>query len=241
LNSQGGFFNDAAFGEQEVSKVSVPRRSIKQDLTNLPNILTMARIAAIPLVIFLMFMSEFHPNHCGTSLSYTLKESQTFCWLAWFVFTAAAITDYLDGYLARSRKLTTIIGKFLDPMADKLIVLATLVGLVQLQRIDSWIVILILLREISINTFRTLAIAEGLKLDVISIGKYKTAFQLFGIGALIINYEYPVPFLNIKDTIDFNALGNAFIVISLLFSLWSAISYIRTLFHGLEEKYPSND
>jgi len=212
-------------------------RDIRKELWNLPNILTMGRIFAIPFVVLGILMSEYRPGIPGGSVAYDLGESEFYCWLSMGLFALAAITDYLDGYIARRWNMITLIGKFLDPVADKLLVLATLVALVQLGRVDAWIVILIIMREVSINSLRTLAIAEGLTVNVIKAGKFKTAFQMFGIGALIIHYEYPVPFLTGLDPADFNLLGNAFILISLAFSVVSAVSYFRSFIRAIETKY----
>lgn len=212
-------------------------RDIRKELWNLPNILTMGRILAIPFVVLGILMSEFRPGVPGGSVAYNLVESEFYCWLSVGLFALAAITDYLDGYLARRWNLVTLVGKFLDPVADKLLVLATLVALVQLGRVDAWIVILIIMREVSINSLRTLAISEGLTVNVIKAGKFKTAFQMFGIGALIIHYEYPVPFFPHMDPADFNLLGNAFILISLAFSVVSAVSYFRSFIKAIEAKY----
>lgn len=212
-------------------------RDIRKEIWNLPNILTMGRIFAIPFVVLGILMSEYRPGVPGGSVAYSLMESQIYCWLSLGLFGLAAVTDYLDGYLARTWNMVTLIGKFLDPVADKLLVLATLVALVQLGRVDAWIVILIIMREVSINSLRTLAVSEGLTVNVIKAGKFKTAFQMFGIGALIIHYEYSVPLFPNMDTVEFNLLGNAFILISLGFSVVSAVSYFRSFIRAIEAKY----
>jgi len=213
-------------------------RDIRKELWTLPNILTMGRIFAIPFVVLGILMSEYRPGVPGGTVAYNLGESQLYCWLSVALFGMAAVTDYLDGYLARSRNCVTLVGKFLDPVADKLLVLATLVALVHLDRVAAWIVILIIMREISINSLRTLAISEGLTVNVIKAGKFKTAFQMFGIGGLIIHYEYAVPFFPQLDPADFNLMGNTFIIASLGFSLVSAVSYFRSFIRAIEKKYP---
>jgi len=216
-------------------------RDIRRDMWNLPNLLTLGRIAVLPFIVLLMLMSEYEPGHPLNSVAYSYGESEMYCWLGWFLFALAAITDYLDGYLARSRDLVTFVGKFLDPVADKLLVLVTLVGLVQLHRVPAWIVILILIREISINSLRTLAISENIMVNVIKTGKFKTVFQIFGIGCLIIHYEYPVPGFPGLDPVNFNALGVAFLLISLGFSLASALSYFRSFLRSIGKKYDNID
>ena len=110
------------------------RRTLREDALNLPNLLTFARIVVIPLVLVLL--DRGGPRDCY--------------WAA-LLFAGAAITDFLDGYLARKRNLVSVLGKFLDPLADKLIVMATLVWLVPMGRIEPWVVVLLLARELSIT------------------------------------------------------------------------------------------
>ena len=201
--------------------------ALKRELFTLPNVLTYLRIGMIPFVIFFLMLSDRE--------LVDLEWSQWASFVAFLLFSLAAITDYLDGWIARSRDEVTIVGKFIDPVADKLIVLAVLVALVELQRVESWIVILILLREVSINGLRTLAIAEGLQIDVNKMGKFKTAFQLFGIQGLILNYTYQIPL--IPDEVSFNLVGRTLVLISLLFSFLSAGSYFRGFMRAIQEKY----
>src|SRR3954469_15749825 len=120
------------------------RRSIKEDALNLPNILTMARIVVIPLVLWLIERGT--PKDCVIAAS---------------VYSAAAITDLLDGYLARRMNVVSVLGKFLDPLADKLLVMAVLVYMVPLGRLPAWAVVLLLAREISVTSLRSIASSEG--------------------------------------------------------------------------------
>ena len=113
------------------------RRSMRQDAFNLPNLLTMGRIAIIPLVLWLLQRGS--PNDCV---------------VAALVYSGAAITDLLDGYLARRMNIVSVLGQFLDPLADKLLVMAVLVWMVPLGRISEWAVVLLLGREISITGLR---------------------------------------------------------------------------------------
>jgi CDP-diacylglycerol--glycerol-3-phosphate 3-phosphatidyltransferase len=202
---------------------------LKREFLNLPNILTYLRVAAIPFVVFFLFLSEKKVAGSHTA-------SQWICFVTFLLFGAAALTDYLDGYLARSRNQITLVGKFIDPLADKLIVLTTLVTLVELQRVEAWIVVLILLREMSINALRTLALAEKLPtINVVKAGKWKTAFQLCGVLGLILHYEYKLPL--IPDPVDFNATGKVLIIISLAFSFISAGSYFKGFVEAIKFKY----
>ena len=170
--------------------------------------LTMGRIALIPPVIILM-----------------LEDSPKSAFLAAVLFSAAAITDYLDGFLARRMGLVSVLGKLLDPLADKLIVMATLVIAAQLGHIPGWFVVLLLAREIGITGLRSIAGQEGLVIDVVQSGKFKTALQLCGLIGVLIHYPYPIDFLFVETVVDFSALGFALLAFSMVFSLISAFTY----------------
>ena len=120
------------------------KSTLRDELLNVPNILTYVRILGIPLVMLCIWRGE--PKDCVIA-----------AWLYSFV----TATDYLDGYLARKMNCETVIGKFLDPLADKLMVMAMLVMLVALNRVPGWLVVLVLTREMSINGLRAVASAEG--------------------------------------------------------------------------------
>ncbi len=202
-------------------------RNLKREFFSIPNILTYIRIAIIPFIIFFLMLSETSVTGEDVGRWMTL--------VAFLLFTVAALTDYVDGWLARRFNQITLVGKFIDPIADKLVVLATLVALVELERIRSWLVILILLREISISGLRTLALAEGLTINVIKAGKLKTAFQLVGIQALILND--PFDFFILPSPADLNLVGNLLIALSLVFSFVSAADYFRGFVAEINKKY----
>ncbi|HEX3773505.1 MAG TPA: CDP-diacylglycerol--glycerol-3-phosphate 3-phosphatidyltransferase, partial [Polyangiaceae bacterium] len=145
------------------------RHSLRQDAFNVPNLLTMARVAVIPLVIILLGRGS--PKDCT--------------WAA-LVYSAAAITDLLDGYLARRMNVVSVLGKFLDPLADKLLVMAVLVYMVPMGRIPEWAVVLLLAREIAVTGLRSIASSEGVVIAAGDDGKSKTALQMIGILALIL-------------------------------------------------------
>jgi len=205
------------------------RRSLREEVTNLPNLLTFARIALIPPVMVLMLLDTRVANFYATLL-----------------FTLAAITDWLDGYLARRQGLVSVLGKLLDPLADKLIVLATLIVAAELGRIPGWFVVLLLSREVAIGGLRTIASSEGLSVDVISSGKLKTAFQLIGLVALILHDAYLIDFGLFARVIDFNALGIGLLALAMFFSLWSAVQYFHQFLVALarrtaEERPPDDE
>jgi CDP-diacylglycerol---glycerol-3-phosphate 3-phosphatidyltransferase len=149
---------------------------------NLANRITIARIFLVPVVIFLLLVRyDFWSvtiNHRTTTGSEII---------AAFVFIVVASTDALDGYIARKRKLITNFGKFLDPIADKLLVSAVLISLVEMHRLSAWVAIIIISREFAVTGLRLVAAAEGLILAADKLGKWKTATQIVAMVALIIN------------------------------------------------------
>jgi len=170
----------------------------------------MARILAIPLVLALL--DRGGPRDCY--------------WAAW-LFAGAAITDFLDGYLARKRGLVSVLGKFLDPLADKLIVMASLVWMVPMGRIAPWVVVLLLARDIAITGLRSIAASEGVVIAAGEGGKSKTALQMVGILMLMIGYPYRMNFLLVDlGVVDMIHVGRGLIYISLVYSLASAAQYV---------------
>ncbi|MBI4703513.1 MAG: CDP-diacylglycerol--glycerol-3-phosphate 3-phosphatidyltransferase [Deltaproteobacteria bacterium] len=159
------------------------------------------------------------------------------CFVAALVYTAAAITDWVDGWLARRRGLVSVLGKFLDPLADKLLVAATLVWLVAMGRIAAWVVALLLIREITITALRSIASSEGLVIAAGPGGKLKTAFQMIGLIGLIIGYPYRID-LGLYDfgLVDFVHVGRLLVYLSLFFSLTSAASYLHLFVAAIEAK-----
>jgi CDP-diacylglycerol--glycerol-3-phosphate 3-phosphatidyltransferase len=144
------------------------------------------------------------------------------------VFTLAAITDILDGWLARRMNVVSVLGKFLDPLADKLIVMASLVWMVPMGRIAGWIVIVLLAREISVTGLRSVAASEGVVIAAGSEGKTKTALQMIGIVALLVGYPYHLSYLGIDlGIVDVVLVGRMLVYLSLVFSLASAVEYVR--------------
>jgi CDP-diacylglycerol---glycerol-3-phosphate 3-phosphatidyltransferase len=196
------------------------RRSITEDALNLPNILTMARVAVIPLVLWLIDRGT--PKDCVIAAS---------------VYSAAAITDLLDGYLARKLRVVSVLGKFLDPLADKLLVMASLVWMVPMGRIPEWAVILLIGREISVTGLRSIASSEGVVIAAGEGGKSKTALQMIGILCLIIGFPYHLS-LGFIDMgmVDLVYVGRALIYVSLVFSLTSAVEYMGLFAQAVEAK-----
>jgi CDP-diacylglycerol--glycerol-3-phosphate 3-phosphatidyltransferase len=194
------------------------RRSTREEFTNLPNLLTLMRIALIPPVMILM--SEVTPKSG---------------FYAALLCSIAAITDWLDGWLARRRGLESLVGKLLDPLADKLLVMAILVMATQLGRIPGWFAVLLLARELTITGLRALAAQEGLTVHVIETGKWKTAFQFTGIIGLLVFYTYNIPFGFGTYPVNFGALGIGLLSLAMIFSVLSAISYFASFMGAIAE------
>ena len=195
------------------------RKSLKDDAVNLPNLLTMGRIAAIPLVLWLMSLDTRESNF----------------W-AMMLYACAAVTDFIDGYLARKMGLTSLLGKFLDPLADKLIVLATLVLMVQMQRVPAWAVLIIAARELSVTALRTLAIGEGVVIAASRGGKDKTAVQMVAVLALILNDTYYLDFGFHAGLVDLNAVGLGLLYLSVFLTVTSAGEYVALFVDAVEAK-----
>lgn len=167
---------------------------------NLPNKLTIVRIIMIPFFVFFL-LTDFV---AGSK------------WIATVLFCAASLTDLLDGHIARKYNLVTNFGKFMDPLADKLLVCSALICLIALDRIPAWIVIVIISREFIISGFRLIAADNGVVIAASYWGKFKTASQMVTVILLV---------LNIQNTV-FTVLGTVFIYISLVLTVVSLIDYI---------------
>lgn len=165
---------------------------------NLPNKLTIIRvILIIPFVLLLLGGYERWSILAGIA-GYTDI-------LACIIFVAASLTDFLDGYIARKYNLVTNFGKFMDPLADKLLVCAALICLVDMERISSWIVIVIMSREFIISGFRLIASDNGVVIAASYWGKFKTTFQIVMIILLILNIQNGVMWM-ITTVITYIAL-----------------------------------
>ena len=165
-----------------------------------PNSLTFFRIATVPIVVVLLL----YPN-------------RLFCFVAALFFSAAAITDYLDGYLARTRGLESTLGKVMDPVADKLLVSSAFIMLASHNWIPAWIVCIIVGRELAVTGLRNLIAGKGEDVSASWLGKYKTGFQIAAIIPLM--FHYPTFGLNV------DAIGKFFLVGALVFTVWSGADY----------------
>jgi CDP-diacylglycerol--glycerol-3-phosphate 3-phosphatidyltransferase len=171
---------------------------------NLANKLTMLRIFLVP--IFLIFMAVKIPYG---------KE------LATFIFIIASLTDKLDGYIARSRNQITNFGKFMDPLADKLLVTAALVSLVELKIVPSWVAMIIIAREFAVSGLRTIAASEGKVIAASWWGKIKTVIQIVAIITALLNLSYVNPVINPI----LNTLTNIFMAAAVIITIISGVDY----------------
>lgn len=166
-----------------------------------PNALTMFRIAAAPGIVLLMLF----PNR----------------WTAFFaaiLFSAAAISDYLDGYFARSRDMVSTFGKVMDPVADKLVTSSSFIMMVSHGWIPAWVVCVIIGRELAISGMRSVVAESGADISASWLGKYKTGFQIAAIIPLLLHYPY--------FGINLHVIGMFFLWGALIFTIWSGVDYL---------------
>lgn len=184
------------------------------DLTNLPNLLTLVRILAVPVLVWLL---------SSPSTDTTV--------LAFGIFFVATMTDILDGWLARRYGLITPLGKLLDPLADKLLVVSTLIMLAMVDRTPSlpaWLLVVIVGRELAVTGLRSIAASEGVVLAAEASGKLKMILQSVGIHALILHYPY--------YGVNFHSFGLALLFVATAVGLWSAVQYHVLLFRALSSR-----
>ena len=152
-----------------MNRVLAAWRSVGQESLNLPNFITLTRILLIP--VFVVLFATPTPDRSLTAA---------------LVFVVAAITDLLDGYLARRNGQVTTLGKLLDPIADKLLVLSALILLVNVDRVSALVAILIIAREVAVTGIRAIAAGDGMMIDAEATGKYKMALQVVAITFLVL-------------------------------------------------------
>ena len=176
---------------------------------NLPNKLTLLRVVLIPVFVVLLLLEG--------GQNYTLRIA------ALIVFCAASFTDFLDGQIARRNNLVTNFGKFMDPLADKLLVCSALICMIELGQLPSWYVITVIAREFIISGFRLVAADNGIEIAAYWWGKFKTTFQMFTVILLILN----IPALH---TVTMIIAGIAFVL-----TLVSLLDYIAKNYKVITE------
>lgn len=171
----------------------------------LPNLLSLFRIGIIPVLVYLLTFSD--------RVSAVLAAS---------LFLIASITDYFDGYLARRNRSVSDLGKILDPLADKLMVIAVLIMLTAMDRpgepsVPAWLVVIIIARESAVTVIRGIALSEGIVMHSETLGKYKFILQAFAVVGLLVHYTY--------WGVDFFVAGVYFLALAAVIAVWSGISY----------------
>ena len=185
---------------------------------NLPNALTLLRIFFVPLLVAALVQKDFE-FHAGTVL---IRHEM----LALAIFLIAAATDLIDGYLARRWGQVTTVGTLLDPIADKLLISAALISLVQVHALPGWMAILIVGREFAISGLRSIAAAEGYVIRANELGKMKLVFQVFAISAVMLSLGWS----------ELAPLATACMWTVVLFTMWSAVSYFREFWREIDER-----
>jgi CDP-diacylglycerol--glycerol-3-phosphate 3-phosphatidyltransferase len=190
--------------------VAGPAPALPERFWNLPNTVTMLRVAVVPVLVLL----PLAPDPAGSRI------------IAW-LFIAAAVTDIIDGWLARRGQQVTSIGKLLDPLADKLTVSTALIVMVSMGRIPAWaawMVVVIVGRELAVTGLRGVAAAGGQIVAAAGLGKVKTVCQNIAVGALIFHYT--------TFGLPAHEIGMVFLAIATVLTLWSGYVYFANFFRG---------
>lgn len=167
---------------------------------NLPNKLTIMRVVLIPVFLLVLFLMQEPYNR----------------YIATAIFVVASITDFLDGHIARKYNMVSNFGKFMDPLADKLLVMAALVSMVAMEDLQAWVVIVILAREFAITGFRTLAMEANIVMAASWWGKIKTTTQMIMI--ILVLLQLPFAFMPMVETV--------LVALAVLFTVVSGVDYI---------------
>ncbi len=167
----------------------------RQYLFNLPNRLTLIRVGIVPVLVVVL-LTKFSD------------------WLAVAIFLVAAITDFADGYLARSREQVTVFGKLMDPIADKLLIAGSLISLVEIGHAPAWLVVIIVGREFAVNGLRAIAASQNIIIPAGPLGKAKMVAQVIAVPLLILKIE----------TFG-NNIGYLVLWVTMLLTVWSGVDY----------------
>ena len=179
---------------------------------NLPTKITLLRILLVPFL-----------------LAFLIAPSRVNALMAALIFGSAALTDWLDGHLARSTQQVTTLGKLLDPIADKILLAAGLIPLVGLGRVPAWMAAIMLIREFAVSGLREIAAAEQVIIHASPIAKAKTALQIAAILFLILNYQ--------SWPLSFSTVGMGLLALSLVLSLVSGVEYYLKCRRGLQYRW----
>jgi CDP-diacylglycerol--glycerol-3-phosphate 3-phosphatidyltransferase len=183
---------------------------------NIPNSLTIARIFFVPLLVAVLVNERILVHFNGTAVTNDL--------IALMIFWVAAATDLMDGYLARRWQQVTTIGTLLDPIADKLLVSAALIALVQERVVPAWLVVLLVGREFAVSGLRSIAASEGFTISASELGKTKTVSQVVSISLLMVSIRHA----------QVAPLANASLYVVVFFSMWSAVAYFARFWRKVD-------
>jgi CDP-diacylglycerol---glycerol-3-phosphate 3-phosphatidyltransferase len=181
---------------------------------HLPNFLTLGRILLVPPIVILLFFPGKLPSA-----------------IAAFIFLIASLTDFFDGFIARRFKVESSFGRFLDPIADKVLVSSSLIMLIALGRVEAWVVMLIICREVAVSVLRSITKSWDTTLQPSPAGKLKAVLQFVAIVPLMIHYNY-----RIIVPIDFHLIGTIILYIALVLTLWSGIDYFVRFYREYEAR-----
>jgi CDP-diacylglycerol--glycerol-3-phosphate 3-phosphatidyltransferase len=187
---------------------SLPLSPERKKIFNLPNTITMVRISFVP-VLFLLLLSP------GQTMSLIIAA----------LFIAVSFTDMIDGYVARRYRIVTTLGKFLDPIADKLVINTAMILMIPIGRIPAWVVAIIVIRDFAVDGIRNIASSEGYIIQASWLGKQKTLCQVFAVSALMIHY----PFLGA----DAHVVGTTILFIALILSVYSGLDYLTKFYRHI--------
>ncbi len=191
-----------------------------------PNIISLVRIATIPAIVALVWPGI---------------ESRITCFWAMTIYALGGISDMFDGYLARRLNQVTVLGKFLDPLSDKLFYLVTMVALLQLPgpRVPPVIVMIVLTRELAITGLRGIAVSEGIVIAANEGGKLKTTLGTLGMCGLLLHYPYLINFGPTTVLIDMHVTGLWLTFLSVAVSVVSGVDYVRGFVVAMRQHRPA--
>ncbi len=198
---------------------------------NLPNKLTISRIILIPFILFFMLPISF----IGQDSWWNKFVSEFGMIFAVILFGIASITDTMDGQIARKRGIVTNMGKFLDPIADKLLVASVLIALVQLNQITAWIAIIVIFREFIVTGIRLLAADKNVVVSASNIGKVKTVVQIIAIVIIMLNIQVSITFKGWVGLSYLSMFSNIILFAAVILTLWSGYDYLKKNLHYIRE------
>ena len=182
----------------------------KNETFNLPNTITLLRISVVPFLFILL-------SNPGKFWSLVIA----------VLFVIASITDFFDGYFARKYQMVTTIGKFLDPIADKIIVNTAMILLIPINRIPAWIVAITIIRDLIVDVIRSIASSEGIYIQASILGKQKTVSQVIAVTALMIHYSI--------FGVNAHLVGMVILYVALFLTIYSGIDYFIRLYQSVEK------